>query len=442
MKSILLYFSTIIVLSSFNYQHSENYDFTNKKPELKITENINTAYVTVYKNSDFTGESMILTKDWNLTMSNNDYLKWNDKVNSIRVPEGWSIRIYKQSDYWGSTYLDLADDWSCDDYSGWSNQISSIKVFPPSNQSSYSNNHGNNNARVKIYKTDNYNGESKVIQTNWNLTVSHDDYMKWNDKVNSIIVPEGWSVRIFKQSDFWGTSYLDLTDNWSSNDYYGWTNQISSIQVSPPSNQNSQNNNNYNQMAYVKVYKNNTFSGESMIIKNDWNPDISNNDYVKWNNKVNSIRIPEGWSVRIYKQADFWGTSYIDLAGDWESSSYTNWNNQISSIKIIHKPNACTCNLRSGVTVYKSQNYSAEGKIISSDWNLNYSNDDYMKWNDKVNSIRVPEGWSIRIYKQSDFWGTSYLDIADDWSSSDYPNWSNQISSIKVISKPDVCPIH
>ena len=70
------------------------------------------------------------------------------------------------------------------------------------------------------------------------------------------------------------------------------------------------------------------------------------------------------------------------------------------------------------------------------------SNIDYLKWNNKVNSIRVPEGWSVRIFKQTDYWGSSYLDIAEDWSSLDYPNWNNQISSIKVISKPDICPIH
>ena len=186
---------------------------------------------------------------------------------------------------------------------------------------------------VKIYKTANYKGESKLLNSNWNPT-DFTDRIKWDGKINSIKVPDGWSIRVYYFNDFRG-DYLELSDDWTIKDNPDWKGDISSIKIIKSQKINSENYNKYN-LKNIKIYKTEDFRGESKLVSKDWSPADYSEKY-KWSGKIKSIRVPNGWSIRVYYFEGFRG-SYLELSDDWTIKDNPDWKGKISSIKIIQKP--------------------------------------------------------------------------------------------------------
>ena len=182
--------------------------------------------VKIYTSENFTGESKLISKDW-YPKDYEQKIKWDGKINSIRVPEGWSIRVYYFDNFRGS-YLELSDNWTLKDNPEWKGKISSIKIV--SKQNSISSNSNNFNfGNVKIYKTENFTGESKLISKDWHPK-DYEQKIKWDGKISSIRVPEGWSIRVYYFNNFSG-SYLELSDDWTLKDNPDWKGKISSIKI-------------------------------------------------------------------------------------------------------------------------------------------------------------------------------------------------------------------
>jgi hypothetical protein len=195
-----------------------------------------------------------------------------------------------------------------------------------------------------------------------------------------------------------------------------------------------------NNQGFIKIYLKDNFTGESKIITEDWSPE-SYNDMVKWEGEIQSIRIPEGWSIRVYYYRGF-GGDYLELSDDWTIHDNPEWEGEISSIRIIRKANLnkrkdrhhSSRGGRGYVKIYLKDNFTGESKIITEDWSPESYND-MVKWEGEIRSIRIPEGWSIRVYYYRGF-GGDYLELSDDWTVYENPEWRGQISSIQIIRKP------
>lgn len=78
---------------------------------------------------------------------------------------------------------------------------------------------------VILYEDMNFQGYGKSISANWNSTYD------WtlNDKISSIVVPQGIKIIVFADADFRG-DFMELTANWSvASSQETWNNRISSI---------------------------------------------------------------------------------------------------------------------------------------------------------------------------------------------------------------------
>lgn len=87
--------------------------------------------VTMYKTSNFTGEKLEVTGDvWGYPSNRS----WNDRVNSIKVPSGWKVIVYKHCNGGGTPHgdnLEITGDWVASGV--WVNQVSGIKVIKSKN---------------------------------------------------------------------------------------------------------------------------------------------------------------------------------------------------------------------------------------------------------------------------------------------------------------------
>lgn len=81
------------------------------------------AQVKLYKSSDFTGESISMEDTWSAASD----MSWNDAINSIQIPRGWTIVVYDHSESNpNGRSLTLTEDWVAD--ASWQNQISNISM--------------------------------------------------------------------------------------------------------------------------------------------------------------------------------------------------------------------------------------------------------------------------------------------------------------------------
>lgn len=79
--------------------------------------------ITVYKDADYKGESKKYTVD--VPQVGND---WNDVISSIRIPHGYKVTLYKEANFQGASLI-LSADWTVNDATlGWDDQVSSIRV--------------------------------------------------------------------------------------------------------------------------------------------------------------------------------------------------------------------------------------------------------------------------------------------------------------------------
>lgn len=126
------------------------------------------AYVTVYKDCEFRGESRSLSVGDYLNMGSFDFD--NDSISSIRVPPGLEVIIYKDDKFRGD-YAHVAKDIFCFDKT-WSDEVSSLRVSSNGRNASIYDNRRNtvspqdsrNNQRrdERIYRGQNQNNQNQA----------------------------------------------------------------------------------------------------------------------------------------------------------------------------------------------------------------------------------------------------------------------------------------
>jgi hypothetical protein len=86
---------------------------------------VKAAAITLYKGSNFTGESLEISGDWS---ARDEYgTSWNDVIRSIKIPAGWEVTIYENGPLNSPKgTMVLTKDWNAP--SSWFNRISNIGV--------------------------------------------------------------------------------------------------------------------------------------------------------------------------------------------------------------------------------------------------------------------------------------------------------------------------
>jgi hypothetical protein len=140
------------------------------------------------------------------------------------------------------------------------------------------------------------------------------------------------------------------------------------------------------------------------------------------NDTIQSIRVPEGWRVTLYHDANFSGSALV-LTRD--ASSLGSMSGQASSLVVEMPP--------WGATVYTDANYSGSSAVLMSG---RYSNMTALGIsNDALSSVKVPSGWRVTLYSDSDFGGTTTV-LTSSASSLGALGMNDVVSSLVVEEAP------
>ncbi|MEZ4936693.1 MAG: beta/gamma crystallin-related protein [Crocinitomicaceae bacterium] len=411
--------------------------------------------ITIFEDVNFGGGSKNITSNWKAT---GDQSIWNDKISSIRVPEGTIIVIYEHSNYLGAHKV-ISRDWQANEEDGvWNDQISAIKILDT--EADYS--------MIYACYLQQGNLDSWDRTSDFTLTSAGVGYLGTSILKNPKVDTVDMALTFARQDQNRADGKIKIEGNeifgWiqfdgkAKRNLYGYLSDLQPTIVQPvldqsvleqkPRQREGQNHSienteimpqvrNYSEG--VRVFMNNDFTGESRYVDKDWSfGDINTDpDWSKWWRKVKSIKVPPGWEIICYSGENFQGRS-IHLTGDWIPDNHNDWKDDVESIKIVRKGMVSYWGqlLNPGVIVYKNSNFTGPSRYVDKDWSFGDVNfdQDFSEWWRKVASIRVPPGWAIRCYSAENFQGRS-IEITSDWVPVNDSNWKEKVESIRIVRR-------
>jgi hypothetical protein len=259
--------------------------------------------------------------------------------------------------------------------------------------------------QVLIYKDQNFTSEVQALYPGdydmSSLTIG-------NDALSSLRIPSGWTVTLYTNSGFSGTSTTLTSDEAKLQDI-SWEDKASSIRVTGPSN------------SYPIIYKDGSYSGSSQTLR----PGVYNaSDLTIGNDAVSSISVPSGWTVTLYESSNFGGSS-ITRTSSASAMSSLSFNDKTSSIKVVGPTGW------NPVVIYKDASYTGEAQAL---WPGRYEASDLTIGNDELTSLSVPTGWTVYALKGS----PSYDDMRTYTSSQSSISGDsfNDVTSAIVVEGP------
>ncbi|MBS9386803.1 MAG: hypothetical protein HEQ24_22335 [Dolichospermum sp. BR01] len=272
----------------------------------------NSSQVTFYENTMYGGNSLSLAPG-NYNQTDFGSLG-NDKLSSLKIPEGLSVRLYADHYYQGK-YKDYTSG-NIDDVKDFNDLTSSIQIIQgPS---------------IETFRDTNYGGSSfRFAPGNYNQT---DFGSLGYDALSSLKIPEGLSVRLYADHYYQG-KYKDYTSG-NIDDVKDFNDLTSSIQViRGPS---------------IEIFQDTSYGGNSFrLAPGKYN---YNNFGSLGNNTLSSLKIPQELTVILYaddQPQTSNDSSYIENpigkykvfnSGDY-SSVGDDFNDQTSYIVINTKKN-------------------------------------------------------------------------------------------------------
>lgn len=165
-----------------------------------------------------------------------------------------------------------------------------------------------------------------------------------------------------------------------------------------------------------------------------------------FNDQASSLRVPSGWSVRLYEHSDRNGASACrnaddnDFAGD-QYDGGGGLNDSISSFEVFDNGN-CGSGSSNPVILYEHPDYNGSSCALTGEGWANFC----QGFNDLASSVRVEAGWSTRLYQHSDRGGSSVCFTGNDSNFSDntFQDGSpldNQVSSFEAYEQSDCPPL-
>jgi hypothetical protein len=374
--------------------------------------------ITIYANCNYGGASQQL-KAGRYSLGSTSI--GNGNLSSIKIPAGFKVTIYNgYSPGLGSDNATYTSGVDCLSNDGWNDKANSIVVektynnpFAPNNNSN-ANNGYYNRGQVTLFSDCNYQGARKSFAEG---EYRIEEIGIGNDAASSIRVPYGWSVTVYENGDFGGKKQLYSTDIPCLGN--GWNDEISSIRVNRISTGGFNNN-------QVTLYSDCDYKGQRKSFA-PGRHDLPNLGI--GNDALSSLKIPMGWTVILYENANWQGRSEV-FTSDIDCLN-SNWNDQVSSIEIKRGYGGGNNNNYNGnynsVTVFADCNYGGSKKSFAPGW---YDINDLGVGNDNISSIVVPYGWRIILYNNAGFGGSSQV-YTSDQNCLNF-SWNNKTSSLKV----------
>ena len=342
-----------------NNNSTNNSNNPNNQPVIRYGAND----IVIFSDINFSGEAQILVE--NGRYDDTQISIGNDQMRSAKVPQGYTVRLFDAGGFDGRV-LDLTSDTPDLARQRFDGQVSSIQVFrgnAPSLQNTgnavtlylgskykwrnQSLGEGNYTSKdfglaydltamrvsqgfyVKLFDRDNFQGSSVEVSND----VSDLDDIGWNDRAVSLQVIRGFpsnSQQLNNNNNNWGSTTNNNTNSNNSN----WVNGTNNSNGNNWNNNNSNwNNNTANQ---VIIYQNWDFGGRMQAL-NEGNYANMSNLTVR-NYDVSSIRIPQGFGVRLFSRENGQG-SFVDLNQDVSNLSSIGWDNRAMSLQVYRLQN-------------------------------------------------------------------------------------------------------
>lgn len=226
-----------------------------------------------------------------------------------------------------------------------------------------------------------------------------------NDTIQSIRVPEGWRVTLYADANYSGTSQVLTRDASSLGSMSG---QVSSLKVEAPP-------------WGAAAYTDNDYAGASRTLMPGRYPDIRREGLP--DNALSSVKVPAGWRVTLFQDFNF-GGNVTTLTSDTPRFSDLGVNDTASGLVVEEAP-------LGQVVLYTGTRFSGRAQVLGPGrFDLSVLMASGGVGNDTVKSVKVPPRWTVVLYKDQHFAGTTVTLTA---SSSDLGDFVNQASSLVII---------
>jgi len=257
----------------------------------------------------------------------------NDAISSIRIPSGYSVTVFKDGGFRGQSQTYYSNVYCMD--GRWTDQVSSIIIRGPGENSSNSNNYypsggSSSGDRVEVFEECNFRGSRGEFKPGSYKT----GYLiVRNDRISSMRIPRGFRVIAFENDDFKGNRRTFTGDQYCLDGQ--WNDKISSIVVEGPGGSNNYNNNadyfqqnqSNNNYSGVAVYWDSWYRGDHVIFNPGYH-DLRNGNIA---GNISSMSIQPGYRVTVYDDFNFRGRSQTFTSSVANLSTF-GWNDRIRSV--------------------------------------------------------------------------------------------------------------
>jgi len=280
----------------------------------------------LFVDDNFRGERI------NITANTRDLhqLNFGDKASSICIPAGFSITVFQDTDFGGQA-LDVSSniaDLQRDRPNGqdWGDRISSVRITPPAGTAEVTC------TEPVLFEHDGFQGRQFPVRRDTANLHSFDA----GDKASSACIPLNWSVVLFEDTNFGGSS-LTLTGPTSVRDMQrdrpngqNWGDRVSSVRVTPPAGTPT-----FTACTVATLYHDDHYRGRNFTVTSTINDlhSAGNGD------KASSVCIPPGVTLTMFEDKNLSGRSIrrtgpaeiFDLKRDRPDDR--DWGDKISSIR-------------------------------------------------------------------------------------------------------------
>lgn len=272
--------------------------------------------VSLFVNPNYQGSVVQINRD-----QPNLKRRFNDQIESIRVPKGWVVTLYEHENYRGRAEVFRSDDPNLSNSDIGANSVSSIKLryYPPHERPAP-------RAMIKVYKDNNFRGRSEILsQSDADLS----DNIIGNDAISSLKIPANMEVILYAHANFRGRS-VTLNEDMNSLKSLDFNDKVSSIKIKRrhvyvPIDQKQEG---------ILLFEHRYYQGKNKVIFDD----CSNLALLNFGNKtLSSIQIPAGYEVILYEGPNFTGRSEMINCDDGDLGNNQIGNDRVSSIRIRHQ---------------------------------------------------------------------------------------------------------
>jgi hypothetical protein len=189
----------------------------------------------------------------------------------------------------------------------------------------------------------------------------------------------------------------------------------------------------------IRIYENANFEPPYLDLP------LKDVEYVgdSWNDKISSIKVPEGYKLITFEHRQFAGNA-LEVTGDWTlSPNYMSWNDRISSFRVVKLPAIAQSNPISKPTpgniepLYPSSYVRIYDSPDFTNARQEYGLEpvkDLSAVSKAASAIYVREGYKMIGYDQPNLRGDS-IEITGGWSAANRRDWDNRIVSIRLLDK-------